>query len=277
MYPNFSPPGSVASPDAGQNDIQHGLTVETLRKLGSIVVDEQPVSAVLQQIADLAALSIPSADEASVTMVRGSQLDSVAFSGRLGAALDERQYPSGFGPSLRVVRTGRTVSIDDTSHSQRFPGFAYQAHRNGITHVLSLRLRGRQELAGVLTIYGSGSTPFDLATRDTARVFADHAAPIALNCLIHALALEETVQLRQALTSRAVIEQAKGIVMRELLCGPDDAFAFLSEASAYTGRKVRDIAQELVRNTREATAGQWQSGTRTGPHTLRLTEATRAL
>jgi transcriptional regulator with GAF, ATPase, and Fis domain len=273
MYPRFSPPGRHHPADADQRGSQHGLTVETLTKLGSIVVDEQPVSAVLQQVADLAAVSIPAADEASVTMVRGSQLDSVAFSGRLGVALDERQYPPGFGPSLRVVRTGRAVSIDDTSHSQRFPGFAYQAHRNGITRVLSLRLRGRQEFAGVLTIYGSGSTGFDLATRNTAQAFADHAAPITLNCLIHALALAETVQLRQALSSRAVIEQAKGIVMRELLCGPDDAFAFLSEASAYTGRKVRDIAAELVRSTRQATAGGAQVGTLTGHQMFRLTGA----
>ena len=237
------------------------IATETFARLASIVCDEQSVGEVLQQIAELAARSIPGADEASVAMIRGSRIDTVAFSGRLGVALDERQYPAGFGPSLRVARTGRTVSIDDTDQSLRFPGFAYQAHRNGIHHTLTLKVCARQEFAGVLTIYGSGDSAFDLGTREIARNFAEQAAPIALNCMVHALAVEETVQFRQALSSRAVIEQAKGIVMRELLCGPDDAFAFLSEASAHTGRKLRDIAQELVSNTERAADHQQETGT----------------
>lgn len=252
MHPHPRPTENHHSSKSSQKNIRSGLAVETSAKLASIVFDEQSVSAVLQQIADLAARTIPGVDEASVTMIRGNQLDRVAFSGRLGVALDERQYPAEFGPSLRVARTGRTISIDDTDQGLRFPGFAYQAHRYGIHHTLSLKMCARPDFAGVLTIYGSGRSAFDLRTRDIARCFAKQAAPTALNCMLHARALEETDQFRQALTSRAVIEQAKGIVMRELHCGPDAAFAFLSEASAHTGRKLRDIAQELVSNTMQA-------------------------
>ncbi len=253
MTPDVLPPKSPSACLSGRNPknkqscIQYRLTLETYRELASVVFNDQPAGAVLRQIADLAVRSIPGADEASLTMVHNGRLHNAAFTGQLGIALDERQYLPGFGPCLEVARTGRAIGIDDTDHSQRYSDFAYQAHRAGIHHTLSLRMTGSQGIAGVLTIYGYTTTAFDLLTQDTAWAYADHAGPIAVNCTLHALAVHEALTLRQALASRAVIEQAKGIVMRELGCEPDDAFAFLTQASSYTGRKVRDIAQQLVR------------------------------
>jgi hypothetical protein len=56
----------------------------------------------------------------------------------------------------------------------------------------------------------------------------------------------EVDQLRIALESRAVIEQAKGIVMATVRCDADAAFALLVEQSQHQNRKLRDIARELA-------------------------------
>jgi hypothetical protein len=242
------------SSEVASNGAPCGLPVQTCAELRSMVLDQQSAGAALLQIAVLAAKSIPGADEASVTMVHEKRLHSVEFSGRLGVALDERQYPTGFGPSLEVARTGQPIAIDTTAHCLRFPDFADQANHHGIGHILSLRLCHHQDLAGVLTIYGESSTPFDVHTRNVAQTFASQADTSALNCMIHALVLEETHQLRQALSSRAGIEQAKGMVMRELSCSPDHAFNVLKDMSSRTGRKVRDIAQEIIRPSAPPTA-----------------------
>jgi AmiR/NasT family two-component response regulator len=57
---------------------------------------------------------------------------------------------------------------------------------------------------------------------------------------------EEVEDLRVALTTRPVIDQAKGILVAERGCTPDEAFAMLSAASQRENRKVRDIAQAMV-------------------------------
>ncbi len=54
--------------------------------------------------------------------------------------------------------------------------------------------------------------------------------------------------LRAALTSRATIDQAKGVLMAQLHCGPDEAFAHLVHLSSTSHVKLRDVAQELVEN-----------------------------
>lgn len=62
---------------------------------------------------------------------------------------------------------------------------------------------------------------------------------------VHALEVE-VAQLRTAMVSRAVIEQAKGLLMLLTSCGDQVAFDLLTHISSHTHRKVRDIAQELV-------------------------------
>ena len=57
---------------------------------------------------------------------------------------------------------------------------------------------------------------------------------------------DEVQNLRAALRTRPVIEQAKGILMAERGCTPDEAFEMLSAASQRENRKIRDIAQAMV-------------------------------
>ncbi len=53
-------------------------------------------------------------------------------------------------------------------------------------------------------------------------------------------------QLDLAMQSRAVIEQAKGILMGQRLCTADEAFTLLVDLSQRSNRKLRDVAQALV-------------------------------
>ena len=56
----------------------------------------------------------------------------------------------------------------------------------------------------------------------------------------------EVDQLRTAMASRAVIEQAKGVLMLLTGCSEQAAFELLTHISSHTHRKVRDVAGELV-------------------------------
>jgi AmiR/NasT family two-component response regulator len=57
---------------------------------------------------------------------------------------------------------------------------------------------------------------------------------------------QELAGLRRAMESRAVIEQAKGIVMGATGCDAKAAFQVLVRQSQHENRKLRDVAEELV-------------------------------
>jgi AmiR/NasT family two-component response regulator len=57
---------------------------------------------------------------------------------------------------------------------------------------------------------------------------------------------DEVKDLRAALETRPVIDQAKGMLVAEHGCSPDEAFEMISHASQRENRKVRDVAQAMV-------------------------------
>jgi hypothetical protein len=95
---------------------------------------------------------------------------------------------------------------------------------------------------------GHGAEVPAAGTVDWGSPGAARSGLVALSCNAEALAglAAEVAQLRQALGSRVVIEQAKGIVMAEQHCGPNDAFEILRTLSRNANAKLRDVAAVLV-------------------------------
>src|SRR4051812_26755949 len=107
-------------------------------ELSQIMLGTTPLGEVLERVAALAKRTIPGVDEVSVTLMEGTKVRSVAFTGDIAIHLDERQYQDGFGPCMDAAATGHTIVIPDTAAEQIYPGFAGQAHRVGIAHTLSV-------------------------------------------------------------------------------------------------------------------------------------------
>lgn len=205
----------------------------------------EPLDQVLDRVAHLARAAVPGIDEVSVTLVEDGLARSVVFTDDLAVQLDQRQYQDGSGPCLDAARTGQVIQVPDTSTEQRYPGLAQQAEGTGVTRIMSLGVPVAGDTAGALNLFGRSGHGFDDGAVSQADTFAGHAAAAFANAASHARALR-VAQMRQAMASRAVIEQAKGMVMTVRLCSPDEAFAELSRLSTLANRKVRDVAEELV-------------------------------
>jgi response regulator NasT len=63
---------------------------------------------------------------------------------------------------------------------------------------------------------------------------------------------EEVDQLREALDTRPIIDQAKGMLIARHGCSADEAFRMLSAASQRENRKLRDVAKAMVEGAQEA-------------------------
>ncbi|MGH8891430.1 MAG: GAF and ANTAR domain-containing protein [Acidothermaceae bacterium] len=219
---------------------------EAFSQLGRIVLGEDSLDTVLDRVAQLARGTIPGVAAVSVTLIHGDHANTAAFAGEIANQLDERQYEEGYGPCLDAARTGKVVVVTEMADEQRWPKFSPHAVRHGVRSSLSVGLPVREQVIGALNIYAYAPDNFDADAVELARTFASYAAVALANASLYTSTAELAGQLQQAMESRAAIEQAKGIIMGQLRCDAEAAFAVLIARSQHQNRKLRDIAIEVI-------------------------------
>ena len=216
-------------------------------ELSQILLSAQPLGMILHRVAEIARELIPGANEVSITLIERDRARTVAFTGVVATALDERQYASGRGPCLDAAVTGRTVAIDDTAADTLYPEFSRQADRCGIRQTLSVGMPALQATIGAVNVYRfRDSAPFTNETSDIAIGFAAYAGIALANAALYAGAVQEVAQMKEAMASRAHIEQAKGMIMCAENCTADEAFDVLRRTSSRTQRKLRQVAESII-------------------------------
>jgi AmiR/NasT family two-component response regulator len=104
----------------------------------------------------------------------------------------------------------------------------------------------REGIHGGLNLYARAAGAFNDDARGVASRFAAYAAAVVHNLHLYETARELAEHLDSAMRTRAVIEQAKGILMSQRRCDATEAFNLLAAASQQSNRKLRDIAQSVV-------------------------------
>jgi len=138
------------------------------------------------------------------------------------------------------------VVTADVCADSRWPRLGTAARAQAVHSVLALPIRVADERTGVVNLYSHEVGAFETRTVRVGEVIASAVAAVlrdvseraTLQALIH--------HLERALTSRAVIEQAKGIVIAHHGGTADEAFARLVAYSSRQNVKLRDVA-ELIR------------------------------
>jgi GAF domain-containing protein len=217
-------------------------------ELGRIKLSETDLDGVLHQVATLAKRTIAGVNEASVTLVRGKNAHTAAFTGELAWNMDERQYDEGGGPCLQAADTAATVSVPDLTHERRWPKYIPAALNAGVRSSLSVGLPVHENVTGALNLYATETDAFDEDAIVLAQTFSGYAAVALANAHLYDATATLAQQMQAAMEHRAMIEQAKGIVMAQLRCSPDEAFARLSKLSQDTNRKLRDVAATVVQD-----------------------------
>jgi GAF domain-containing protein len=177
---------------------------------------------------------------------RGRPPVTAACSDPLASQADEAQYRTGDGPCLHAMRHGQQARIDDLSAHSRWPRFARQAVSIGIRCCLALPLVADGEPVGALNLYARRPGAFGLAETRRAERFARHASGSLTLALRMASCTDLNNQLRSSIVSRAIIDQALGVIMATEHCPQDKAFALLRSVSQNTNVKLRDLAADIV-------------------------------
>jgi GAF domain-containing protein len=221
-------------------------------ELAGISLGSESMSSVLERVAELAKKTIPGVAEASVCLLTKDKAITAAYTGRLALDLDETQYGQGYGPCVDAATCGEVLEITDARSDGRWPDYTPVAVEHGALSSLSVPLPVQPVVHGGLNLYATEVDAFDDEARDVARVFASYAAVAVQNMHLYETTRDLAANLDAAMQSRAVIEQAKGMLMRDHGCDAAVAFEILRSASQRYNRKVRDIAQGIVDGANKA-------------------------
>jgi GAF domain-containing protein len=221
--------------------------MDLLRDLARIPLADRPLHDVLTEITRVATGGIPGAESTSITLVKNDKAFTAAHHGEMALAADELQYAKGYGPCMDAGRGGVVLRIDEVRTEQRWPDYVAHAQEVGVRSSLSVPLPYQGSSIGALNIYSTKPAAFATAEALEAGLeTADVVAVAVANAESHWQLGEQARNMRIALDSRAVIEQAKGVLMAQRHVDAEQAFEILREASQRYNRKLREIAVGIV-------------------------------
>lgn len=238
-------PGDSDHPDLLQrlDDVTGALA-----DLSDVLTRTEDLGRVLQRSVEQVARTIPGADMASVSVLHDDSVtaETVASSSERVWAIDDDQYAAGDGPCLEAARTGRVVRVGVEQATERWPEFARSARAAGVASYLSAPLSVDEEFAGSLNLYSEQPHGFGDLDEALLRLYTTAAAAAIGSARRYTQARDLATQLSQALDSRAIIDQARGILMATHGIDEHQAFALLAQESQNTNVKLREVAAQLV-------------------------------
>jgi transcriptional regulator with GAF, ATPase, and Fis domain len=173
-------------------------------------------------------------------------LEPAAASSGQVAALEKVQAQSERGPGFDCLRAGTQVVAVLADAADRWPEFVAAALAAGFCGVHSIPLRRRSETVGVMDLFVSTSDGLDDDEVQVGRALAEVAT---IGILQHRAREQATLRARQlqtALTSRVLIEQAKGMLAERSGLSPAESFDRLRAYARATRSPVQSVAEAVV-------------------------------
>ena len=238
-----------ASGSRGLDPASPDPRAQALGELSTFLVSGSSLDQALSRIAQITTAAMPAAVYAGVALLdqRGRPSTAVFTDPRV-VEIDQGQYDAGLGPCLEAWATSSTVGLPDLDEwRDEYPLFVAAAARHGIRSTLSLPMVTRGGAIGALNLYATVPSGFSAQDETLGVDLATASAVVLSNASAYWEAVELSQQLSDAMVSRAVIEQAKGMLMAQgVALTADDAFALLRETSQRENVKLREIAQRTV-------------------------------
>jgi GAF domain-containing protein len=219
---------------------------DQIAEVARLLADDEVPDEALWRLTRMGAELVPGGRAAAVTVDSGGQGLTFAASDSRLDELHRVQFEDSGGPVVETLRHNEPRRVDDTAAEDRWPVFCRAAARAGFGSCLVLPLRTDRRPAGAIALYGHDRGVFTGAAHDIAVLFAAQGGTAVRNAALYRRCRQLAVNLHAALESRAVIEQAKGIVHAELEVSPEEAFELLSRFSQDHNRKVRKVAADLL-------------------------------
>ncbi|SNT29959.1 GAF and ANTAR domain-containing protein [Rhodococcoides kyotonense] len=231
-----------------QSDVidQYDDAAAAIGRLTSVLETQLPLGAVLQQVCEQAVSAIAGADFAAVTLLEHGVGSTAACTDEVARDVDFDQYEAGQGPCLDAASQRATVRASRSDACDRWPLFAEKCAGSPINSFLSSPILSGGEVPAALNLYSYADHGFGTVDEAVLRVYVSCINIIVSSARTSAGIKSELDGLNIAMRSRAVIEQAKGVIMADKGVDADDAFVILTRRSQRENVKVSELAASIV-------------------------------
>jgi GAF domain-containing protein len=186
---------------------------------------------------------------AGVTLVHDGKQRFVTAAIDAIASLERVQENHQAGPCVDAVASMQPMTVSDLDNgkaSQRWPDYTRAAQAAGIRAVAGVPMLAEGTAVGAVNLYSSPPRDWSREDLRVATVFAN----IATGYLLHASSARQhqrtSEQLQQALSTRLIIEQAKGVLANQHGISVDEAFALLRKHSRDHNTRIHDAARAVI-------------------------------
>ena len=175
-------------------------------------------------------------------------LRNVAVSDDRLGHLEELQIRHHEGPCIAAFDDKELVGVEDLTEDARWPLFSAAAVDRGVRAVLASPLPYNQDAVGVVTVLSEQAHPWSAEDELALLAFTDLAALLLASMMQGQQQSELAAQLQTALDSRAVIEQAKGVLIGQQGMSARAAYEQLRAQARSQRRKLAVVSAEVVRS-----------------------------
>ncbi len=183
------------------------------------------------------------------------QLRNVAVSDDRFRHLEDLQVEQGEGPCLAAFADKELIAAEDLTTDIRWPRFSRAAVQRGVRAVLASPLPYNQDAVGVVAVLSEDRHPWSPEGELALLAFTDLTALLIASMMQGQQQSELAAQLQGALNSRAVIEQAKGVLIGQQGLTPRQAYEQLRDQARAQRRKLVSVCAEVVRQASQPGAG----------------------
>jgi GAF domain-containing protein len=199
----------------------------------------------LSRLAELAVSQVPGCAAAHAAIWRDDELGNVAATAPETAELSQLQLRTGRGPMFDAARDGVAVTCTDTLTETRWPQWSEAALLRGVRCAVDL-VRQAGPVTMVLALFGVRPGVLDADAVPIAEMLAQLGGAVLANTRGYDAAQRTATQLQDSVRSRALTDQAKGVLMHALGCDADQALAYLRRESQRKHIKVTEVAARVI-------------------------------
>jgi GAF domain-containing protein len=226
--------------------VDQALFLRTLSEFARTLVVSYEIADVLYDLADRTTKLLDVAG-AGVSLGSGGRLRFVTGVNEATIRVEQAQERAQEGVCVEAFTSGKTVIVSDLAEVDgRWVDFEKQARSVGFASVVGIPMRLDDEVLGAVNVYSGETRSWSDDEIATAQVLADMATSYLVNASELEKSRRSAEQLQEALQSRIVIEQAKGILSAERKISVDEAFEVLRKHARDHNANLRAVAQAVV-------------------------------
>jgi GAF domain-containing protein len=224
----------------------HDELVSVIREFTGTIINPYDLDELLHRLMGHAVELVEAAGAGVMLAGETGRLEFVAASQERVVEAEQRQSRLGTGACFEAFSTNRIVTAEDLEADDRWPDYAGHVAQLGLRSVLGVPMNAFGQTIGVINIYRERAGTWADEDIVGAEIITAMGAGYVLNA--NQLRAQHTLseQLREAIASRDVIGQAKGILMARANVDADTAFDLLRRRSQEHNEKLRSLAQRVV-------------------------------